>query len=492
MRSSHLLFIILLTIQTLGYSQNAIHHSVVVPIPPDSTDLVYYGKKKWLNAGTQVFGVNMGVWAFDRYIQKAEFARISGNTIKENFKKGFLWDNDQMGTNMFLHPYHGSIYYNSARSNGLNYWESGAYAAGGSLMWELFMENEYPSTNDVIATPIGGMVLGEVFYRASDMILDDRKTGRNRVGREIAAGLVNPGRALTRVINGDAWRKRPTSGRQFGIPDISIEISAGLRFLEFKEPVIDKGIGAALDINIEYGDRYNDGGEKPYDYFTLKTNFSIQASQPFLSQLNIVGRLWVTDLIDNKNDFLNIGFYQHYDYYDSDTISDVSNRIPYKFCTPASFGVGIMHKSKRLKKWGFNSYAHLNAIILGGALSDYYKVYNRDYNLASGFSYKLGMALTYRNFIGISANYEAYKMFTWKGYPKDATMEEIDRRTGNYQGDHSQAMLHAVSLRADLKIRKQMYLTGIFYAYSRDTNYKFYKDVYSETNEGRLMLTYKF
>lgn len=30
-------------------------------------------------------------------------------------------------------------------------------------MWELFMECEYPSTNDIIATPIGGAALGEVF-----------------------------------------------------------------------------------------------------------------------------------------------------------------------------------------------------------------------------------------------------------------------------------------------------------------------------------------
>lgn len=488
--------ILLILIYLLGAisvsAQTAIRHQLVPTVAPDSSDIKYYSQKKWLHAGIQVFSINMTVWAFDRYIQNAEFARISGNSIKDNFKNGFLWDNDQMGTNMFLHPYHGNLYYNSARANGLNYWESGAFAAGGSLMWELFMEKEYPSTNDVIATPVGGMVLGEVFFRASDLIRDDRKKGRNRVWRELAAGLVNPGQAIVRLINGDAYRRRPTSGRQFGIPDLSLEISAGARVLEFRDPVIDKGIGGAIDINLDYGDRFNDGGEKPYDYFTLKTNLSLQASQPVLSQLNIVGRLWVTDLINTKKDFMNLGFYQHYDYYDSDTISSVSNKTPYKFCTPASFGAGVMYKSKRWNNWSFDAFSHFNGIILGGALSDYYKVYNRNYNLASGFSYKVGVNVAYKDKISFSSNYEAYKMFTWKGYPESKNIGDIDRQTGNFQGDRSQAMLHAISNRVDTKLRDRYFLSMIIYTYSRNTNYKYYDDVYSLTSEGRLMLTYKF
>ena len=48
------------------------------------------------------FGINMGVWAFDRYIRKADFAYIDFHTIKDNIKHGFVWDNDAMGTNMFI------------------------------------------------------------------------------------------------------------------------------------------------------------------------------------------------------------------------------------------------------------------------------------------------------------------------------------------------------------------------------------------------------
>ncbi|MCC8197124.1 MAG: DUF3943 domain-containing protein [Tannerellaceae bacterium] len=135
-------------------------------LPPDSADIHHYSSsKKGFQAGTTVFGINMDVWIFDRFIQKGDFAYINGHIIKENFRHGFIWDNDRMGTNMFLHPYHGSLYYNTARSNGYNYWQSGLFSLAGSTMWELFMECEYPSTNDIIATPLGGIALGEVFLQ---------------------------------------------------------------------------------------------------------------------------------------------------------------------------------------------------------------------------------------------------------------------------------------------------------------------------------------
>lgn len=459
---------------------------------PDSIDLTRPVKKDWFKAGAITFGVNMGIWAFDRYIQKGHFAYISWETMKENFRKGFIWDNDYMGTNMFLHPYHGSLYYNAGRANGLNYWESGALALAGSAMWELFMECEYPSTNDIIATPIGGMALGEMFFRTSDLILDDRTRGSARFGRELAAFVVSPTRGITRLINGDMKRKSKTSGRQFGAPEIKIDLSAGIRALELKTPVVDKGFGFATNINIEYGDVFDADTQKPYDYFSFRVNLNVQGSQPFFSQLNICGRLYSTELIDNSKDFLSLGIYQHFDYYDSDTISNVSGGVPYKFGTPASFGVGLVHKNKRFKNWNFSSYLHSNLVLLGASLSDHYVVYNRNYNLASGFSWKLGSRLSYRDIVSITLADEGYRMYTWKGYPWDIDWNTVNEKTLDAQGDHSQAILNVATLRVDLKLRNRLYLTGIFYNYKRDTNYRYFDDVFSNTSEGRLMVTYKF
>ncbi|MDH6307600.1 hypothetical protein M2451_000050 [Dysgonomonas sp. PFB1-18] len=488
----HLTIIFLFVIILSAQAQFAIRYQVLPPKPADSVDIAYYSQKKGLAAATQNFSINMGLWAFNRYVAKQQYAYINIKTIRKNLKHKWVWDNDDMGNNMFLHPYHGNLYFNSARSRGYNYWESGLFTLGGSAMWELFMENEYPSVNDIMATPIGGLALGEVFYRTSDLVLDDRKVGMNRFGRELAGFIIAPTRGLTRVLNGDAWRTRSTSGKQFGVPDVSVEISAGVRALELKGEILDKGVGAAMDINIEYGDRFSTENKKPYDYFTFRSNLNGHGSQPILSQLNILGRLYVTDLIDSQKDFLSLGFYQHFDYYDSDTISDTSNKIPYKFCTPASAGVGLIYQSKRVRNVSFDAFLHANLVFLGGALSDHYVVDMRNYNLASGFSTKTGFNLAYKDKISVSGNYEIYRMFTWKGYPQDVDWENINVHEFDYQGDRSQAILHAISLRADLKLHNHLFLTGIGYNYTRDTNYRYFDDVFSSTYEGRLMLTYKF
>ena len=204
-------------------------HIVATPVLPDSADVSLHEHKAFWRAGAETVGFNIGLWAFDRYVLKGHYAYISWNTIKENFKHGFEWDDDHLHTNMFDHPYNGSIFFNAGRSNGFNFWQSELFAIGGSAMWEMFMEKEYPSTNDIIATPIGGAALGEVLYRTSDLILDDRSSGGERFGRELAAFLVDPMKGINRIVTGAAWKKRATSGRRFGIPPISVELSLGGR-----------------------------------------------------------------------------------------------------------------------------------------------------------------------------------------------------------------------------------------------------------------------
>lgn len=494
MKKLHFLFAILLIFcSSICNAQFSIRHQTTVVQPADSTDIMYYSSKKqgW-PAAAEIFGLNMLIWGVDRYIQKADFAYIGFKSIKENLTGGFYWDNDQMGTNMFLHPYHGNLYFNSARSRGFNYWESGLFALGGSAMWELFMENEHPSTNDIIATPIGGMALGEVLYRASDLALDDRTRGGERFKHEAIAFVISPMRGLTRIINGDAWKRRPTTGRQFGVPMISLEVSAGVRLLELKDDIFDKGTGLATIISMEYGDRYNHDNPKPYDYFSIYTNINIQKSQPLLGQINILGRLWASELIDSKTDFLGIGVYQHFDYFDSDTISDVSNEIPYKIAAPASVGVGLIHQSKRFTDWDFNSQLHVNAIILGGSLSDHYRVSNRNYNIGSGFGGKGSINISYKDKISVSGFIDYFRLYTWKGYSPDLDLSTVDYNELNVQGDKSNSTLTASGIKAELKLRDNLYLTGIGTLFRRSTHYKYYSDVYSVTADGKLLLTYKF
>lgn len=63
-------------------AQMAIKKAVAPVVPPDSADVAYYGKKHFWRTAAETFGFNIGLWAFDRYVQKGDFAYISLNSIK--------------------------------------------------------------------------------------------------------------------------------------------------------------------------------------------------------------------------------------------------------------------------------------------------------------------------------------------------------------------------------------------------------------------------
>ena len=122
-------------------------------------------KKRYWQAAAEVTGINAAVQLFDRYVTREEFAQTTLRSIRRNFTDGMVWDNDVFITNLFAHPYHGNLYFNAARTNGLTFWESAPYALGGSLMWEFLGETEPPAINDIIATTCGGMAIGEMTHR---------------------------------------------------------------------------------------------------------------------------------------------------------------------------------------------------------------------------------------------------------------------------------------------------------------------------------------
>lgn len=173
----------------------------------DSVMAVPLKKHPWL-AAAGVVGLNTGVQLYNRFLKKEDFAQTTMRTTVNNFKRGMVWDNDIFIMNMFAHPYHGNLYFNVARSNGLNFWESVPYVLGGSLMWEFFGEKDPPAINDVIATTIGGVAIGEIAHRVSDVVLDDRERGFRRFLREAAAFVINPMKGIGRILRGDAWRVR--------------------------------------------------------------------------------------------------------------------------------------------------------------------------------------------------------------------------------------------------------------------------------------------
>lgn len=474
-----------------SHAQIPIHLNTVVQVPPDSADVARSSRHHFWRASAEVAGFNIGLWAFDRYIQNGDFAHISFNSIKENFKHGFIWDNDKLGTNTFLHPYNGSLYFNAARVNGFNFWQSELFAIAGSAMWELFMECEYPSTNDIIATPIGGAALGEVLYRASDAVLDDRLSGAERFEREAAAFILSPMRGINRLITGDAWKVRPTRGRQFGTPSFAVRLSMGYKMLEYQNHFNNIHQGMAMQLDAEYGDRFEVKSTKPYDYFNIKAQFQIIKTQPFLSQIELKGRLLAREIFDNYRSQGSIGLYQHFDFYDSDTIDNIK-KVPFKLGVPASVGAGFMFRDVERKKWVFDCFAHANIIGLGSILSDHYKTDERNYNWASGFSLKGGFNIVFdKNRFSLSLSHNFYRLYTWKGYRFGTDLRIINPKLLNVMGDVSVASLNMTELRLDFRVWEKLFATALLTNYVRSSHYRDYEYVRSSSASLALMLTYK-
>jgi hypothetical protein len=130
------------------------------------------------------------------------WADISWQTMKDNLTGSWVWDEDPFTIDQLAHPYGGSMLFGAARSTGHGFWISGAYAFGGSLLWEVLYENEPPSLNDQITTPIAGALLGETFHRMGRALRD----GKPGIVRRTAAALIDPMGELNRQAWGKAWR----------------------------------------------------------------------------------------------------------------------------------------------------------------------------------------------------------------------------------------------------------------------------------------------
>lgn len=466
-------------------------------------------RKDFFRATGEVFGMNMGLWAFDRYVLKGHYAYISLETIKENFKHGFEWDNDYLNTNMFAHPYNGSLFFNAGRSNGFNFWQSELFAIGGSAMWELFMECEYPSTNDIIATPIGGAALGEVFYRTSDLILDERATGGERLGREVASFIISPIRGITRIISGNAWRKSHRTGKEFSNVPFNLDLSLGTRILFYHDNASITKVGASARINMEYGDPYDGDSRTPYEYFSCLAEFNIMKSQPLLSQIEIIGRLLSKELVSNSKCNFAIGLYQHFDFFDSDTISEKSSTVlepcvvPYKLGTPASVGVGSMfsYNNNHIK---LSASTHINGILLGGILSDYYRYYHRNYNWGSGFSVKLDINGGFlHDKLTFSIKNQFYRLYTISTWGSNVNWSETPGgKPVNVQGDDSVGSFYHLEGQLNYRLFRNLDLSTRLDVYSRSTRYRGglqYENwhasdwfIDSKQISAQLMLTYSF
>jgi hypothetical protein len=445
-------------------------------------------------AASEVIGLNIGIWAFDRFALNGDYAKITGESFKNNLKHKFLWDNDNFDTNLFGHPYCGGLYFNAARSNGLNFWQSAPFALGGSYLWEMFCEKQPPSLNDIIATPTGGIALGEMTHRISQRIIDGSERGWGRFGRELLAGLISPMDLLNRLLSGDAWRYSPRNGYEpFAETPLIINFSVFNRFMaDLDENRND--MNPALGAGIVYGQPFAEETRTPYDYFTGEIEVNIIGNQPFLSTISIMGLIWGKEWQKNGNNWL-AGVFQHYDYYNSTPVIS-GGKIPYQFAETASFGGGLLFR-KQIDKNSLNGSLYANLILLGANESDYFYLDSRNYNIGNGYSIKSSGTYSFGKQWDNTFGFKLYHIFTSRGYGSaDAEINGLPESTNpdyaNVQGNRGNTLLGMIRLNVGFQLSRQIRLSAEQRFYFRNSHYDYLPDVSTRSTENRIKITYNF
>lgn len=135
-------------------------------------------------------------------------------TWEDQKKRIFQLDGFRMDSNKFsinwTHPMAGGMYYNYARTNHFNKLESFLYAFSCSLAWESLVEfKEVISVNDMIATPFGGIGIGEASFQLGRLFRSQRPTFINKIARMLS----NPIMAL------NEWMDRKKYKNQFAFEE---------------------------------------------------------------------------------------------------------------------------------------------------------------------------------------------------------------------------------------------------------------------------------
>ncbi len=347
-------------------------------------------------------GVNVLVWMFG-YLTGGQQAFISLETMNENFKYWFEWDPNHFRTNFFEHPFHGSLYFNAGRSNGLNYWESALCSLGGSFMWETVMERHRPSINDLVMTSTGGMFLGEALFRYTSLIRRENARGFERVWREAVSLIINPVGGLNRLIFGGDVSTPQGIGQSK--PPLSGIITLGGQARGRNADLQNGKTGPSADFLLVYGTPFTGKqSRKPFDYFPIE--FTLRFAQK-KAYLTIYGYSFLLgkelEAKSNQNHLL--GLFQHYDYINTETIE----------LGGSSLCAGLISRFQLSKTARLTLTPQLGWMIIGASNNEYILEDLRDYNYGTGLTAKLDGFLDLQKYGSLLLRWGHYTIYALEG-----------------------------------------------------------------------------
>jgi len=369
-------------------------------------DTLFNKKAPLWRGATEILSADVISWGVSRFIFNKDVSRITFKSWKTNLTSGWEWDNKRFGNNFIGQPYAGALFFNAGRSSGYNYYQSFPCAVAGSLIWEYLGENTLPAYNDIINTPVSGAFLGEILYRLSSNVLDDRTRGANRVFREIGAAVINPKRAFNRLVTGKMFRR--SNKEVYQKEPVNFSFYTGLRQLNNEtEPMFGRSTYSALaNLQIDYGNPFEIRSRKAFDFFKLRADVNFGVGRKIIDNVIGYGILFGKNKQLGKMDIL-IGGFQYYDYWDS-KIFELGT---------IGFGGGIISKLSINKTSNLYTKIHLAGVPFSGNNTrfgpDTSQV--RDYNYGGGLEGKFESTLNINKYATASMIYYVYWISTYVG-----------------------------------------------------------------------------
>jgi len=276
-------------------------------------------RRNYLIPAVETLTLNLAIWGIARISvghEKPDWSVRFPDIFTRNPFRGWLFDKDDFDTNQFLHPFHGTLAFTSARSSGIDFWTSILYPFGMSLLWELVLETQNPSPNDQITTTVGGTFLGEGLYRLASLVLYGGGP-KPAWWRYLAAFPLSPMTVFNRLVFGDRYASdlapHPTVFGQYSLGAVMYGAQSASGVSE------STGVRPWLAAHVtQYG---VDGwrARLPFDHFDLAVDFGARFSSITTSgnaQYNLFVRgLLVPARVDGGPTFQGLwGLFGGYDY----------------------------------------------------------------------------------------------------------------------------------------------------------------------------------
>lgn len=453
-------------------------------------DTTVLERKNLLAASGMVLGTNIAFWTFSKFALKAKFANISLATMKKNLCSEFVWDNDELSTNLIGHPYQGGLYFAAARANNYSFLESLPFAFIGSLSWEYLFENEPPSINDLISTPFAGAAFGEIMHRSSSLVLNESARGFNRAKREAAAFLIDPPRGILRLLNGDAWKRNAAYTNSGSSIPYSLTAGVGLRYLVEPGERSNKASMLTLDLKYRYNDPFEREENIPFEYFRLNSSLNFGGNQPVLGELSFSGILFGRNF-EWKNQKMLLGVFQNYRYIDMNQFAENEGTDPFRMSETVSYGVGALyHIDLPFEKSGLDVETHFSGIGLGGVLTDYYNFGKRNYNYGVGYSFYSLAELKLNRFTWFTSVY-GMRLFSPEGYEKK-DFDTIDQLHLDAMGDTGSSYISVFKTELSFDITENLSIATHSSWYFRRAKYKYRPKFFDNIVDYNLCLNYTF